>query len=149
MRAVQPYGRCLRCHWYLLLLKDAFLFFSFLSIDSLIAPRSGHTATMVNNKNVLICGGENSGVGYLATCELYVTTSGVFSATGISCCLRLFLFFCFVFIGTLKTARSGHTATVLNSSNVLICGGENSGGYVASCELYNTTAGVFSAAGIS
>jgi hypothetical protein len=122
------------------------------STGSLIAARSGHTATLLNSNRLLICGGRKNG-GYEASCELY-TVSGAVAATGISCVFfflrrMLFVFLFSLLTGTLIAARSGHTATMLDSNNVLICGGANNGGFMASCELYNATSGVFSATGIS
>jgi hypothetical protein len=41
----------------------------------------------------------------------------------------------------LTTSRNFHTCTLLNNSNILICGGENNGGYVSSCEVFNVCFG--------
>lgn len=51
--------------------------------------------------------------------------------------------------GSLAFGRDYHTATLLNTGNVLICGGYGTGGITfASCELYNTSSGLCSATGI-
>ena len=53
----------------------------------------------------------------------------------------------FVLTGSLNNAREYHTATVLNSGMVLITGGENSNGVLASAELYNSATGSFAPTG--
>jgi N-acetylneuraminic acid mutarotase len=52
----------------------------------------------------------------------------------------------FAAAGSLATARSGHTATLLQSGRVLVAGGYN-GNYLASAELYDPTTNTWSAAG--
>ena len=66
---------------------------------------------------VLMAGGYNGSA--LASAELYNPATGTFTPTG-----------------SLNTARELHTATLLNNGLVLIAGGVNSGGYLASAELY-------------
>jgi hypothetical protein len=46
------------------------------------------------------------------------------------------VFFFFLLVGALVTARRSHTATLLSTNNVLICGGFN-GFSLASCEVFN------------
>jgi len=43
--------------------------------------------------------------------------------------------------GSLNTARAVHTATLLPSGQVLVAGGENTTGFLASAELYNPSTG--------
>ena len=53
----------------------------------------------------------------------------------------------FTATGSLTTARMHHTATLLNSGKVLVCGGiDSSGNALSSCELYNPATGVFTSA---
>jgi len=49
--------------------------------------------------------------------------------------------------GSLNTARQNHTATLLPNGQVLVAGGWNSGGYLASCEIYNPSNGTWEATG--
>jgi N-acetylneuraminic acid mutarotase len=49
--------------------------------------------------------------------------------------------------GSLATARFRHTATLLSSGKVLVAGGQNSGGYLSSAELYNPATGSWSSTG--
>ncbi len=98
---------------------------------SLFTGRQGHTATLLHDNNVLVCGGVGSGVGaYLASCELFESSSGLFSATG-----------------TMMSPRSRHTASLLQNDDVIVCGGEFGGGYLKSCEIYNSVSRTFSATG--
>jgi trimeric autotransporter adhesin len=53
----------------------------------------------------------------------------------------------FVLTGSLNTARQFHTATLLNNGLVLIAGGFNSSGALASAELYDPTTGTFTPTG--
>jgi hypothetical protein len=104
----------------------------FSSTSSMALPRFVHTSTFLSNGNVLICGGldRNSGNGGSNSCELYNSTSGLFSETS-----------------SLITGRYFHTATGI-SNNVLICAGFNSAAaYLNSCEMYNSSSGLFSASG--
>src|SRR6266498_301640 len=48
---------------------------------------------------------------------------------------------------TMMVERRGHTATQLADGRVLIVGGENSGGLISQSEVFDPTAGTFSAAG--
>jgi N-acetylneuraminic acid mutarotase len=49
--------------------------------------------------------------------------------------------------GALVTARTGHTATVLPSGKVLVTGGEDSSGALASAEMYDPSTGGWSSTG--
>src|SRR5207253_3216452 len=103
---------------------------TFTATGDMIAVQNGHTATLLPNGKVLIAGGEsalNNSGSALATAELYDPSVGTFSATGY-----------------MTRARAGHTATLLNSGQVLIAGGSAGRGNMASAELYDPSTGTFS-----
>jgi N-acetylneuraminic acid mutarotase len=90
---------------------------------SLSSTRDDHTATLLPNGQVLIVGGRNynqSYLSYLASAELYNPNTGTWSATG-----------------SLSSARTGHTATLLPNGQVLVAGGYNGTSYLVSAELYD------------
>jgi hypothetical protein len=101
----------------------------FLAISPMIFARGRTTYTVLNDGNVLIAAGSNSG-GILATAELYIPSSQTFSVTG-----------------NLNVARYSHSATLLNDGMVLIAGGVGSSGLTNSAELYNPATGTFSLTG--
>src|SRR5215470_17263352 len=70
--------------------------FSFGNTGSLTTARYRHTTTLLPNGQVLVAGGEGSGISALSSAELYDPASGTWSATG-----------------SLTTARYIHTATLL------------------------------------
>jgi N-acetylneuraminic acid mutarotase len=75
------------------------------------SPRIGHTASALQNGKVLVTGGDNrpdgcSCTSYFASADLYDPSTNTWSSTG-----------------SLLTARSGHTATVLPNGKVLVAGG--------------------------
>src|SRR5262249_32209510 len=83
------------------------------------------TSTLLQSGKVLVAGGITpagpSSVTYLSSAELYDPATGMWTVTG-----------------SLTTARSSHTATVLQSGKVLVAGGFNvSNGALSSAELYN------------
>jgi N-acetylneuraminic acid mutarotase len=49
--------------------------------------------------------------------------------------------------GTMRSARDGHTATILTNGKVLAAGGTNNGVALTSAELYNPTAGTWASTG--
>ena len=96
-------------------------------------------AVLLGNGKVLIAGGytcDSSGnCGSLSSAEIYDPMAGAFSSAG-----------------NMTTNRSGHTLTLLNNGQVLIAAGEtcslaNSCTALSSAELYNPTAGTFTATG--
>jgi len=85
--------------------------------------RTGQTATLLPNGEVLITGGWNQ-TGALATAEIYGSVSRKFRS-----------------IGSMATARTNHTATLVLSSYVLIVGGSDGKAALASAELYGPVTG--------
>jgi Galactose oxidase, central domain len=100
---------------------------------SMQQARNYFTATLLNNGEVLVAGGNYRGtfVQYgLTSAELYNPANSTFS-----------------FTGSLNTGRSGHTATLLNNGKVLIAGGVKNSTALASAELYDPTTGTFTVTG--
>jgi hypothetical protein len=104
----------------------AFIFdpsdFSMSSVGSMLEARSGHSATLLENGQVLIAGGCNgiSGINrYVDTAEIFDPATNTFFTAG-----------------SLTSARFGHTATRLVDGTVLIAGGARDSDSVLSAELY-------------
>jgi len=96
--------------------------------------RELHTATLLMNGKVLVAGGTRfsgypSWLPATPIAELYDPASRSFSITG-----------------SMQTARTEHTATVLSDGRVLIAGGSTSVDPLASTEIYNPSPGTFVAA---
>ena len=93
---------------------------------SLNTARDSHTATLLNNGQVLAAGGINrppdpDPYSTLASSELYDPVTGSWSNTA----------------APLNIPRAGHTATLLNTGQVLAVGGRNGSTYLQSSELYD------------
>jgi hypothetical protein len=94
---------------------------TFTATGSMNTARKTLAATLLNNGMVLISGGSNSSGSFtlLASAELYDPSAGTFS-----------------FTGNLNVARQLHTTTLLSDGMVLIAGGNNLAGPIATAELY-------------
>jgi hypothetical protein len=103
---------------------------AFMQTGRMTVARYAHTATLLQNGQVLIAGGTDTQNG-LASAELYDPTSQMFTATG-----------------SMTIARSGHTATLLGDKalphycDVLIAAGGTQ-----TAELYDPASGKFAATG--
>jgi hypothetical protein len=104
---------------------------------SMSTARIGYTATLLQNGQVLVAGGAelaNQTV-TLSSAELYSPATGTWSATG-----------------SMATARSDHTATLLQNGQVLVAGGQGtcvnvSCPALSSAELYNPATGTWAPTG--
>lgn len=93
---------------------------------SMHLPRSGHTATLLSNGQVLVAGGKSGEATYHSSAELYDPATGTWSLTG-----------------SMGGSRSGHTATLLPDGRVLVAGGRNSAGELSSAELFEPVVRVY------
>ena len=101
---------------------------SFTASGSMNLGRTAHTATLLQNGNVLVTGGDGASTDApTASAELYSSATGTFSTAG-----------------NMTTARVAHTAVLLANGSVLIAGGQNTT-WLSSAELYNPKTGTFTA----
>jgi len=107
---------------------------TFAGTGSMSQARSGGTATLLGNGEVLVAGGFGPiAGGYFSSldgAELYDAGSGTFSGTG-----------------SMTTHRDGQTATLLGNGKVLVAGGEWMPFPTASAELYDPVTGTFGGTG--
>jgi hypothetical protein len=96
---------------------------------SLYPTRENATATVLSNGKVLVAGGfsDYTDSAVIANANIYDPATGTFTATG-----------------SMNTARTGQTMTLLNDGRVLITGGVSS---VVNTVLSNPTSGTFSVTG--
>jgi len=92
----------------------------------MLEPRSGHTATLLQDGKVLIAGGMRRNQDFYRSAELYDPTTGRFQETG-----------------QLNVARVGAAAVLLRSGKVLIVGGWVGHDCTDSAEIYDPAAGQF------
>ncbi len=105
---------------------------TFTATGNMTSARGIHTATLLPNGTVLIAGGVNSTT-VLNTAGIYDPSVGTFTATG-----------------NMTSARGIHTATLLPNGTVLIAGGfggDNGTTYLNTAEIYDPSAGTFTATG--
>ena len=99
---------------------------------AMISARDGHTSTLLTNGKVLVAGGTNNGVA-LTSAELYNRTTGTWASTG-----------------SMHVARTLARSVLLSNGKVLVMGGcvnDCLSATTRSAELYNPTAGTFTATG--
>jgi hypothetical protein len=91
--------------------------------------RTGYTATLLQNGQVLVAGGSNNALGQVyAIAFLYNPSTGTWTETG-----------------SMATPRYNHSATLLANGEVLVTGGIGaSGATQTSAELYNPSTGTWS-----
>ena len=99
---------------------------------AMLSARDGHTATILANGKILAAGGTNNGVA-LTSAELYNPAAGTWASTG-----------------SMNVARTLARAVLLSNGSVLVMGGcvnDCLSATTNSAELYNPTAGTFTATG--
>jgi hypothetical protein len=95
-----------------------------------VRDRQRHSATTLENGDILIAGGTSATAGgAVAQAELYEPGPQRFTATG-----------------SLLTPRARHTATRLGDGTVLVAGGEAAAAAIAAPEIYTPATGQFTAA---
>ncbi|MFA6583722.1 MAG: kelch repeat-containing protein [Elusimicrobiaceae bacterium] len=80
---------------------------------TLTNARAQHTATILHNGNILVCGGLNGTGGTLSSCEMITVGTGVTPTFTVSAA------------PSLSHPRHSHTATLLRDGRVLIVGGND------------------------
>jgi hypothetical protein len=93
----------------------------FSTTGAMLSTRQRHTATLLGDGTVLMVGGSefDANVDILAAAEIFDPNTGAFTGTG-----------------GLLTPRIVHTATLLKDGTVLVTGGLNVAGTLATAELY-------------
>ncbi len=92
------------------------------SAGSMATARSGHSATLLTSGRVLVVGGSGGMAGAaVASAEIYNPATNSWSQA----------------VDDLAAARSGHTATLLPSGEVLVAGGSGTSSALASAEIYD------------
>ena len=92
----------------------------------MLEPRSGHTATLLQDGKVLIAGGMRRNQDFYNSAELFDPAAGKFQVTG-----------------AMTVARVGHAAILLRSGKVLVLGGWLGHGCTDSAEIYDPATGKF------
>ena len=108
---------------------------SFSTTGSMNVARDGQTATLLQNGQVLVVGGDNFTTGFLSSAELYNPAKGKWT-----------------FTGSTSVARYDHAAVLLQNGEVLVAGGLDPTACcgappLASAELYNPSTGAWTATG--
>jgi large repetitive protein len=93
---------------------------TFALTGSLNTARYDHTATLLQNGQVLVTGGVDINGNPLSSAELYDPATGKWTPTG-----------------SMSEGRSAYTATLLPNGNVLVAGGAGETGCLAAAELYS------------
>jgi len=102
---------------------------SFISTGSMNEGRVGQAATLLEDGQVLVTGGDGGGANVpVASAEVYDPNTGIFTPAG-----------------SMTTARVGHTAVLLSDRRVLVAGGQDSTfTNQNTAELFDPASGTFS-----
>ncbi|HEY2713834.1 MAG TPA: kelch repeat-containing protein [Chthoniobacterales bacterium] len=103
---------------------------NFEQTGNLIIARELHTATLLQDGEVIVTGGLDSNGFLVAVSELYDSSKGAWTETG-----------------RLPISRNYHTATLLSNGMVLVAGGVGDAGELTSAELYEPGLGLWSETG--
>jgi N-acetylneuraminic acid mutarotase len=100
------------------------------TVGGLTTARGLHTATLLQNGQVLVVGGIGSNINALASAEVFDPAKRTWST-----------------VGGLTIPRGLHTATLLQNGQVLVVGGSQLGSTLASAELFDPTTNTWSIVG--
>src|SRR5438876_1612100 len=89
-------------------------------LDSLVVPRTGHTATALSDGLIMIIGGSDGAGNLVSVSEIFDPQSRTSTASA-----------------ALTTARVDHTATRLADGRVLVGGGTGDSGTLSSAEIFD------------
>jgi hypothetical protein len=104
---------------------------SFQPAGDMSIGRTGHTATLLKNRKLLIAGGWTGRYNVRRSAELYDAATGVFTPTG-----------------DMVIERAGNMAAMLPDGRVLVAGGEDrSENALSSAEIYDPSTGKFTRTG--
>ncbi|MBN2242923.1 MAG: hypothetical protein JW793_09560 [Acidobacteria bacterium] len=108
----------------------------FITVPSMNHARDGHTATLLNDGTVLIAGGCANAESNRMICDEYVDVVEILD-TDLG----------YMELEGLNTPRAGHTASLLPDGRVLLAGGVDAGGFLASAEVYDPASESFTPVG--
>ncbi|HYK87447.1 MAG TPA: kelch repeat-containing protein [Acidobacteriota bacterium] len=108
---------------------------------AMTVPRQAQTAVLLPNGDVFIAGGYN-GIS-LAAAEIYNPANGTFATTVTTTTSTTTPPVVTTTVTTLNSARTKHTATLLQDGRVFIAGGYTGSTYLNTAELWSPSTGAF------